>query len=457
MGAIEFGTDGWRARLDEFTVPRVRRVGRAVVEYLDDEGIGGDVIVGYDAREGSRRFAEELADVLTASGRDVLLPDRDFPTPVIAWNVVDRGLAGAIAVTASHNPPEYNGVKFVPADGAPPLPDVMDRIERRLGSPPPDPETPTGDVLDVEPFEPYVEHALALADPPALDDLTVAYDAMHASGRDVTDALLERAGATVERIRCDRDPDFGGGAPEPSAERLERLHAAVARGADLGIANDGDADRIAVVTPDRGYIGGDRLYAVLYDHLLESDSGPAVRTVSTTFLIDRIAAAHGEETDETPVGFKWIADAMATNDALVGGEESDGLTVRGHIRGKDGVLMALYAAGADVEQSLDARLDAIEAEYGTIAKDKTSVACPDDAKARVLEELEAELPEEIGGVAVEDVNTTDGFKILLENGSWLLVRPSGTEPKMRIYAEADDRENVRALLDVGQDLVAPLV
>jgi len=457
MDAIEFGTDGWRTHNDEFTVPRVRSIGRAAVEHLDDRGVEGDLIVGYDARAESRRFAEELADVVTASGRDVLLPGRDLPTPVIAWTIVDRELAGGFVVTASHNPPEYNGVKFVPADGAPPLPAVMDRIAARLDTPPVDAGGGAGTVRRTEPFEAYVDHAMELVDPPSLDGLTVAYDAMHGSGRGITDALIERAGATVERVRCDRDPTFGGGAPEPSAERLAPLRAAVDDGADLGIANDGDADRVAVVTPERGYVGGDLLYAVLYERLLESTSGPAVRTVSTTFLIDRIAAAHGEAVHETAVGFKWIAQAIEEHDALMGGEESDGLTVRGHIRGKDGVLMALHAAGAAVDRSLDDRLDDIAAEYGTIAKDKTSVDCPEEAKARVLDRLEAELPEAVGGVPVESVNTSDGFKILLENGSWLLVRPSGTEPKMRVYAEADTEASVRDLLDTGRELVEPLV
>ncbi|MFB6270718.1 MAG: phosphoglucomutase/phosphomannomutase family protein, partial [Halobacterium sp.] len=291
-----------------------------------------------------------------------------------------------------------------------------------------------------------------------LSGLTVVYDAMHGSGRGVTDALLESAGAEVIRERCDRDPDFGGTPPEPDEANLQGLALAVdEHDADLGIANDGDADRVAAVTPERGVLDGNEFFVLAYDYLLEADSGPAVRTVSTTFLVDRIAEAHGCEVVETPVGFKWVAAAMGDNDALFAGEESGGYTMRGHVREKDGVLMALVAAAAASEQSLDGRLDDIAAEFGEIHQDKVSVGCPDDRKPVVLDELADRLPEEVAGVAVDRVNDADGFKILLEDGSWLLVRPSGTEPKMRVYAEAGSEERVEELLSAGRDLVGPLV
>ncbi|WP_439028195.1 phosphoglucomutase/phosphomannomutase family protein [Haloarchaeobius sp. DT45] len=458
MDAITFGTDGWRATLDEFTTPRVRMVGQAVATYLRDEGRGGETVaVGYDARESSPGFAEELARVLCANGFDVVLPDRDRPTPLTAWQIRHRDLAGALMLTASHNPPEYNGVKFIPDDAAPALPEVTDAIEERLAEPDPLPEAEHGTVEEVDFVSPHFEHSRELV-PDDLSGLTVIYDAMHGSGRDTTDRLLEEAGATVERIRCETDPEFGGTPPEPSAENLEALAERVREtGADLGIANDGDADRIAVVTPGRGFLDENLFFAATYDYLLESKEGPVVRTVSTTFLLDRIAKAHGEDVVEVPVGFKWVAQAMQEHDALMAGEESGGFTVRGHIPEKDGVFVALLAAAVENERPYDERVDDLLEEHGEIHQNKVSVDCPDSEKARVVDDLSDEIPDAVAGTAVADVVTRDGFKLLLEDGSWVLVRPSGTEPKMRVYAEAASAERVEALLADGRELVESLV
>ena len=459
MDKIAFGTDGWRATLDVFTDERVRIVGQAIADHLDAAGHDEPVAVGYDARETSEGFAESLAEVFAGNGFDVVLPERDAPTPVIAYAIVDRGLAGACMVTASHNPPEYNGVKFIPSDGAPALPDVTEDVVDRLAEPDLLPEDERGEISRVDLVSAHADaaHDLVGAD---LEGLTVAYDAMHGSGRGVTDALLESAGAEVRRLRCERDVTFGGDSPEPSAEHLEELAARVTdpdSDVDLGIANDGDADRIAVVTPERGVLDANLFYAACYDRLLEEDSGPAVRTVSTTFLVDRIAEAHGEEVYETPVGFKWVAEAMGEHDALFGGEESGGFTLRGHVREKDGVLMSLLAAGTHAAEPFDERVDRLLDEYGQIAAGKVSLDCPDDRKAGVLDELEDHIPESVRGSPVAKVVTLDGFKLLLENGSWLLVRPSGTEPKLRVYAEADSDEAVDELLAEGREIVEPLI
>ena len=474
---IEFGTDGWRTTVDEFTTPRIRAVGQAVADYLRETDTGGgpefgegdvDVAVGYDPREGSRAAAEELARVLCANGVDAHLPERDTPTPVVAWTVTDRSFDGALQVTASHNPPSYNGIKFVPGDGAPALPEVTDRLAEHLREPDPLDESEWGTVEESDFLEPYFEHALAFAadatgtDAPGdgvdLSGVTVAHDAMHGSGRGVTDELLSRAGADVVRLRGERDPEFGGDSPEPGADHLGELIDRVESGdADLGVANDGDADRIGVVTPDRGCVSPNWLFAALYDYLLESDDGDAVRTVSTTFLIDRVAEAHGQAVHETPVGFKWVAAAMADHDALVGGEESGGFGVRGHLRNKDGVMVALLVAAAHAEEPLDDRLDRVRDEHGDIVQDRVSVDCPDDRKAAVIGALDGEIPDSVAGTEVDRVGTEDGFKLLLADGSWLLVRPSGTEPKLRVYAEAGDRDRVGELLDAGRDIIEPLI
>jgi phosphomannomutase len=456
--AIEFGTDGWRATLDEFTEPRVRMVAQAIATHLGEEEFADDPVgVCYDARATSADFADAIADVLRANGHDVVVPDRDRPTPLLAHAIVDRNLAGGVMVTASHNPPEYNGVKFIPADGAPALPTVTDAIEANLARPDPLPKVDHGDRREVEFVTPHAETALELVDAD-ISGVTVAYDAMHGSGRDTTDRLLERAGADVVRLRCERDPTFGGTPPEPSGEHLGDLVETVRSGeADLGVANDGDADRIAVATPERGHLDENLFFAALYDHLLAEEPGPAVRTVSTTFLIDRVAEAHDETVVETAVGFKWVAAAMADHDALLGGEESGGFTLRGHVREKDGVLVALLAAAMAAEEPLDDRVDRLLETHGEIVQDKVSVDCPDDRKGPVVEKLGEDIPDVVAGETVDRVVTTDGFKLLLADGSWLLVRPSGTEPKMRVYAEAGDTDRVEELLEEGRRLVEPLV
>ena len=457
MDKIAFGTDGWRATLDIFTDERVRIVGEAVATYLEDEGYTDPVIVGYDARDTSRGFAESLAEIMAGHGFDVLLPERDCPTPVIAYSIVDRGLSCALMVTASHNPPEYNGVKFIPEDGAPALPERTEKIVDNLAEPDLLPEDERGEIRDIDPIPDHADHARKLVDAD-LSGLTVVYDAIYGSGQGVTDALLESAGAEVIRNRCEKDPEFGGGSPEPSPENLQELADMVdEHDADLGIANDGDSDRIAICTPERGYLDENLFFAAVYDYLLESDSGPAVRTVSTTFLIDRIAEAHDEEVVEVPVGFKWVGKAMGDSDALMGGEESGGFSMRGHIREKDGVLMALLAGAVTAEQPLDERVDALLDEHGEIHAGKVSVNCPDSEKERVLNDLEDHIPESVAGSAVADTVTLDGFKLLLEDGSWLLIRPSGTEPKLRVYGEASSDDRLQTLLDEGVDLVEPLV
>jgi len=462
--AIAFGTDGWRATLDEFTAERLRMVGQAVATALDGDGT---MVVGYDARETSPGFAEDLADVLAGNGIDVLVPERDLPTPVVAWTVRERDLTGALMVTASHNPPEYNGVKFLPADGAPALPETTADIEAALAPPKTVPEDERGEITETDLVGPYVEHALAAVET-GLSDATIVYDAMHGSGRGVTDHLLERAGAEVERLRCEQDPTFGGSSPEPAPERLETLAERVAEtDATLGIANDGDADRVTVVTPDRAALDPNLFFAATYDALLAGEvladpetyyrSGDVVRTVSTSSIVDRVAESHGQAVHETPVGFKWVAQAMADHDTLMGGEESGGFGLTAHLRNKDGVLVALVAAAIAAEESYDERVAALLDEHGEIHQSRISVDCPAERKDPVLSELEDALPGSMAGASVDRVSTVDGFKVFLDDGSWVLVRPSGTEPKLRVYAEAGSEERVEELLSAGGDLVEPLV
>ncbi len=457
VDAIAFGTDGWRAPLSTFTTERVEMVAQAIATVLDEQGRDGPVAIGYDAREHSPDFATTLADVLASNGRDAVVAARDCPTPTLAWAVATGPFVGGLVVTASHNPPEYNGVKFVLGDGTPALPELTDEFERRLAAPAS--HESGNSIRDEDLCGPYIEHVLgvlpdAFGIDRSLDDVRIAYDAMHGSGRDVTDTVLERTGASVTRLRCERDPTFGGTPPEPTPENASTLVEQVTRGgADIGFVNDGDADRVGVVTPARGFVDPNVVLAVVYDYLLEHADGDVVRTVSTSSLVDRIAAEHGQTVHETAVGFKWVAEAMGEHGALLGGEESGGYGVGAHLRNKDGVVVALVVACAHSERPLDDRIDDLFDTYGEVHQDRVSLDCPDEQKRPTLDALERELPDDVGGVGVERVSTVDGFKLTLEDGTWILVRPSGTEPKLRIYAEATSEGRVRELLEGGREVV----
>ncbi len=445
---VSFGTDGWRAQQTAITDDRLRAVAGGVTRVLDEPG---PLAIGYDARANATDYAETLADAVAETGRDVLLTDRDCPTPALATAIGREDCAGGLMVTASHNPPEYCGVKFIPADGAPAPTDVTDAIEAHLGEPT-KAATP-GAVDTVDLIDPYIGTVCERVDAD-LSGLTVAYDAMHGSGRGVTDRVLRTLGADVERLRCERDPDFGGGAPNPTPERLETLQARVdGDTCALGLATDGDADRVTVVTPT-GVIGANQLFAALYDWLLETHQGPAVRTVSTTALIDRIARDHGASVIETPVGFKHVAAAMRKHDALMGGEESGGFTVRGHLPNKDGSFIGALAAAATVETPLADRLDRIAETYGRRHSGRVSVDCPDAEKDAAMAAVETTAPATLDGEAVVETNAIDGVKLILASDDWVLIRPSGTEPKLRIYAEADTADRRDRLLAAGQTLVA---
>jgi phosphomannomutase len=455
--AVEFGTDGWRAAGEAFTLDRVAAIGHAVATLLNERDATGPVAVGYDARNHSREAAERLGAAVARSGRDVVLSDRDCPTPVMAWTVSDGHYAGGLMVTASHNPPEYNGVKFVTATGAPALPATTDAIENHLAALETEIDLSAGEweIPERDLAAAYRSHAESFVDTD-LSGVEIGYDAMHGSGRGVTNDLLDACGATVTSYRCTRHPTFGGAPPEPRPEHAEQLLTAVETGAvDLGLINDGDADRLGVITPERGFLDPNVLLALLYEYLLErgDDSGSVVRTVSTSSLVDRVARAHGRSVHETAVGFKWVAAAVADHDALAGGEESGGYGIGTHLHNKDGVLLAGLLAAAHTERPLDERIDALFEQYGTIVQQRRSIDCPDDQKAAVIAALDGSVPDQIAGTAVGEIQTVDGFKIRLVDDSWLLVRPSGTEPKLRVYAEAPTEQRVTALLDAGEQLL----
>ncbi|MBC7106074.1 MAG: phosphoglucomutase/phosphomannomutase family protein [Firmicutes bacterium] len=455
--SISFGTDGWRGIMArDFTFDNVALVARAIGEYL--AGTGGQargVVVGYDRRFLSERFAETVRDVLLARGIPVYTCREAVPTPVAAFAVRHYGAAGAVMLTASHNPPEYNGIKFIPENGGPAPPEVTRRIEeliRRLGAAPADGRAVPGrSATVVDPRPPYLDHLARLVDQEAVGraGLRVVVDAMHGAGAGYLEEALGRAGAEVVGLRTGRDPLFGGGLPDPAPERLAGLRERVREtGAHLGVALDGDADRFGLIDADGTYLGANQFLPVLYHHLLafRGAVGPVARTVATTHLLDRIAARYGQPVVETPVGFKYIGRALEEG-CILGGEESGGLSLRDHLPEKDGILAGLLAAEVRAVRGrpLGALLRELMAEFGAVAPARLDVHTDRATRERVLEALGRLAPERLAGRRVVRRTAVDGVKLVLEDGSWVLVRASGTEPLFRLYAETPDPDGTRAL------------
>ncbi|MEM2906102.1 MAG: phosphoglucomutase/phosphomannomutase family protein [Candidatus Bathyarchaeia archaeon] len=469
MEPIRFGTDGWRGIMGrDFTFERVKLVAQAIADYLTSRGLAErGVVVGYDTRRWSRRFAEGVSSVMLGNGIRTYMTVRDTPTPAAAFEVLHLRAGGAVMITASHNPPEWNGVKYIPYYAGPALPDVTDELTTRIR------ELQLKDVKEapaeqlrgsglfelVDPLEPYVVFVEKQLDLQTIREahLRVVCDPMHGTSRGYLDRLLQEAGCDVQLIRAEPDPDFGGHRPEPVPEYLVELKARVqASGAELGFATDGDADRLAVYDSDGSYLAANDLLPVLFEHLLrKSRRGGLVRSVATTHLADRIAESHGLPVYEVPVGFKHVGQYLREKDVVIGAEESGGFSFKGHISEKDGILACLMVAEARAYAGKPLRklLEELFAKYGRHLSGRISVpSSPRDLEAS-LTSLSAAPPERIAGRRVVGVNRLDGVKLLLEDGSWLLIRPSGTEPIVRVYAESTDRERLTAILEAGKTLL----
>lgn len=490
MKKISFGTDGWRGILArDFTFDNVELVARAVAGYVLAHGQAGrGMVIGYDNRFLSEKFAESIAGVMTGSGIPVYMTRRATPTPVVAFAVRLYGAAGAVMLTASHNPPEYNGFKFIPDYAGPALPHITGEIEDRIGrlqaAGPGAEEAGGGEALghsagadkvsgpegggaaaraevrEIDPFEDYASHLAGLVDFAAIGGagLTVAVDPMYGAGVNYLDELLSRAGARVEAIRNFRDPLFGGGLPEPTAHTLGQLREMVAGGgARLGLALDGDADRFGIIDAGGEYIAPNQFLPILYHHLLTARGlvGPVARTVATTHLLDRVAGRHGQSVMETAVGFKYIGQCLHERGAVLGGEESGGLAIKGHVPEKDGILAGLLAAEIVARQgrSLAEVLEDIYREYGRVVSERLDVHTSPGDKERVLAELKVISPESLAGRKVVGRLTVDGLKLLLDDGSWALIRASGTEPLFRIYVEAGSPDSMREVQGSVRELL----
>uniref|UniRef100_A0A7C2EJM9 Phosphoglucomutase n=1 Tax=Ammonifex degensii TaxID=42838 RepID=A0A7C2EJM9_9THEO len=454
MQKIKFGTDGWRGEIArDFTFANVEMVTRAVAAYLREKGLADrGAVVAYDNRFLADRFAAAAGEVLRRWGIPVYLPESAVPTPVAAFAIRYLNAGGAVVLTASHNPPEYCGIKFIPEYAGPALPDVTERIEALLAGLPPAPKAERAPLQVIEPMEEYFTHLATLIDGEAIRraGLKVVVDPMYGAGIGYLDGLLRRLGVEVLTIHGYRDPLFGGGLPDPAEARLEELRDAVlSGGAHLGLALDGDADRLGIIDADGTYISPNQLLAIVCYHLLAQRSwrGPVARTVATTHLVDRIAAGYGVEVYETPVGFKYIGRCLRDYGCICGGEESGGLSIRGHVPEKDGILAGLLAAEVVAlhEKPLLGVLAEVFSRFGRVASSRVDYRTTLEEKERVLKLLAGFCPVELAGQAVKRRTAADGVKLELVSGAWLLVRASGTEPVFRVYAEAAAREEVAAL------------
>lgn len=464
MGNIKFGTDGWRAIMcEDFIFSNVEIVVQSICNYLKEtEKADRGLVIGYDTRFFSDRFAERAARVCCANGIKVYLSENDCPTPVTAFSILDKQTAGALMITASHNPPEYNGIKFIPENAAPALPEVTDRIEEQVKQVSASKQILTMSIEEAEKkglftyFDPSNNYLEALKN--AIDltaiargNLKVVYDALFSTGRNYVPVLLKVI-TDFEMIHGNPDPYFGGMMPEPKGEILKELIEEVtATGAHLGLANDGDSDRFGVIDSNGGFINPNQVISLIYLHLLKNRGlkGSVARTVATTHLLDKIAEHYGCSVIETPVGFKYIGNHLLEEGIIIGGEESGGLSIEGHIPEKDGILaLALITEIRAVEgKPLSVLLEEIYQKFGTYYSKRVDARSTDEHKERFFQELRDNVPESIGGMKVLRYSDIDGFKFYLEDDSWVLFRPSGTEPLVRIYTEAHSKDVLDALAE----------
>jgi|LSQX01.3.fsa_nt_gb alpha-D-glucose phosphate-specific phosphoglucomutase len=463
MSTIKFGTDGWRAVIArDFTFANCRLVAQGIAGYVNSANLAKKgIIIGYDNRFMSPDFARECARVLLGNGIKVYLMSRPVPTPVTAFAIQVKETGGAIMITASHNPPEYNGIKFIPEYAGPALPDVTDAVEKEIQR-----VIDSGKVYElaldeaaqfdlfeeIDVDEEYQAQLLKMTQVDAFKNnpIRVVVDPMFGAGIGYLDKVLSRLGCEVFPINNHRDPLFGGSLPEPTDANLADLKRAVTSyKADIGLALDGDADRFGIIDNEGHFINANRFMALLLEHLLNSRQfrGPVARSIATTHMLDRIARKNGLSAMETPVGFKYIGQCLRDKGCMLGGEESGGLSILGHVPEKDGILACLLAAEmvAYHGKTLAGLENELSEKYGTMYSHRLDVKVNPADKSVVLNKLEEYRPKSIAGIAVESISSLEGLKIVLEEGSWVLVRPSGTEPLFRIYVETGQEEQLPAL------------
>jgi phosphoglucomutase len=462
MRAISFGTSGWRGLLaEDFTFANVRVVTQGVADYLNEQGdAGAPVVVACDTRFLGDEFSRAVAEVLAGNGLAVIRARQPLPTPAVAWEILHRKAAAAVNVTASHNPYPWNGLKLSPASAGPALPETTAAIERKanelLRNAAPvrraSAEQWHSLVREEDLGGAYREQLRRIVDLEAIRaaGVAVVVDALYGTSAGYLDDMLRAAGVEVTVQHAHRDPYFGGGRPEPEGESLQPLVARVRREeAALGLATDCDADRFGVVDRDGTHMSANRILALLVAYLAETRSwkGNVGRSVATTHLIDAAARAHGLGVIETPVGFKYLGDLLIRGEIVMAAEESGGLAVGGHVPDKDGILACLLVAEmvARRGKSLSELLDALFAEVGALYPERRDFAWAGGKAA--LDERLARVGSALAGRRITETVTIDGKKFLLEDGSWVLARASGTEPIIRVYVETREQADVPVLLD----------
>ena len=464
-GVIKFGTDGWRGRIaKDYTFANVRRCAQGFAGYLLAQGWQGKwVVVGYDRRFQSENFASVVAEVLIGNGINVYLTDKPTPTPVISFSVVHRKAVGAVNITASHNPPTDNGFKVRDPNGGAIAPDGLKDIERRIPDDESDVKSTSFDVgvaegsivlFDAAPD--YIAHLKSLVDIERIKmaGFKVLVDPMWGNGSGWFSNLLAGGTTVVEEIHSERNPVFPEmSRPEPIPPNINvGLRETVKRNADVLIITDGDADRVGLGDENGIFIDQLRSFALFTLYLLEvrGQRGPIVKTLSTTGMLEKLANIYGVKVYETGVGFKYIAPKFLETDAMIGGEESGGYAFRGNVPERDGILAGLYFLDMMVQlkKKPSELVDLLFSMVGAHFYDRIDSPFAGDRKAREERIVNAK-PAEIGGLKVLGLNMTDGYKFLLEDGGFLLIRFSGTEPILRVYTETTHQARVQAILRDG--------
>jgi phosphomannomutase len=457
---IKFGTDGWRGVIGEdFTFPNVRRVAAAIAEYVraETEPARG-LVIGYDTRFLSAESARCAGEAVAAAGIPVILADQPTPTPAVSYAVVARGTAGAIMITASHNPYRWNGVKFKAPYGGSAAPSIVRRIEfhldrlEHLGGHARKPRTAPLEAADL--VSPYLERLKSLVhlDRISSSGRRFAVDPMYGTARGCLARLFEEAAIPYREIHSELNPLFPGLNPEPIEPHVAELRRAVCEGGyDAGFATDGDADRVGAIDRDGTFIDSHKIFSILLRHLAEDLGlrGEVVKTFSTTQMIDKLARKYGLPLHITPIGFKYIGELMLERDILIGGEESGGIGIKGHLPERDGILNSLLLAEvmADKGQTLGELVRELSKEFGPHFYDRVDLEIEKAAARRIVRQVAQHKLKRVVGLKVTSVDDLDGVKLRFGDSAWLLVRASGTENVLRLYAEAPSREQVKALLD----------
>jgi alpha-D-glucose phosphate-specific phosphoglucomutase len=483
---IHFGTDGWRAVIsDTFTFDNLRMLSQAIADAIASErwheGNGNHqpdpkkFVVGFDTRFLSDRYAGEVARVMAANGFTVFLAQSDAPTPAVSFAVKNLNAVGGVMITASHNAPRYNGVKLKAAYGGSALPEQCRRVEVYINDNEDRARGPNlmdynqakqlGLIQKFNPLPAYFDHLRNLinTDVIAENPQRFVVDSMYGSGRGTIKSFLHGTGCEIAEIRGEMNPGFGGVHPEPIAKYLMPLAGAIgANMGNFGLATDGDADRIGAMDERGNFVDPHKIMALALQYLVEKRGwqGAVVRTVSTTRMIDRLAKRYGLKVYETPVGFNHIADYMMSEDVLIGGEESGGISFKGHIPEGDGPIMGLLLVEiiAEARKTLGALVDGLLNDVGPAFYERADLRLSRPvAKQEMTDMLVGQAPAEIGGQKVAEISSLDGVKYIMADDSWLLIRPSGTEPVLRVYAEGRSRQMVKELLGYGQKVAASVV